>query len=387
MPSGAAVIRYDGKRGVVWRIKFRDADGRQVKETLGPEPRWNETRAQRELGKRLDEVEKGRWRKPAPLTFGNFAGRFQREYLPGRNLKTSTLVDYELTIRRHLLPAFGDLELRAVEAAQLDAYITEKGRTLSPKTITNHLRLLGVMFKVALRWRLVDVDPTSAIEAPKAEAPEMNVLGEAEVARLLTAYVELGERAPPETTAEWWALCRRLVLVALGTALRRGELLALRWSDVALLEGRLTVRQSYVRGEFTTPKSRTSRRTIELGAQVLGALNEQWQASRYRADSDLVFGHPALGSPLDPSKLSRDYLRPALKRAQITKPFRPWHDMRHTALTHEAAAGNPAIYVQHKAGHSQGSITERYLHAAQVLFPGAADKAEARLFSEVESSS
>jgi len=62
-------------------------------------------------------------------------------------------------------------------------------------------------------------------------------------------------------------------------------------------------------------------------------------------------------------------------------------DLRHTALTHEAAAGNPAIYVQHKAGHSQGTITERYLHAAQVLFPGAAEKAEARLFSEVESSS
>jgi hypothetical protein len=37
-------------------------------------------------------------------------------------------------------------------------------------------------------------------------------------------------------------------------------------------------------------------------------------------------------------------------------------------LTHEAAAGNPQAYVQHKAGHSQGSITERYIHAAQVLF-------------------
>jgi integrase len=295
--------------------------------------------------------------------------------------------DYELTIRRHLLPTFGESELRGIDPAQLDAYITAKTGTLSPKTITNHLRLLGVMFKVALRWRLVDFDPTTAIEAPKAEAPEMQVLSEAEIAHLLAAYAELAEAPHPETTAEWWALSRRLVVVALGTALRRGELLALRWCDVALLEGRLTVRQSYVRGEFTTPKSRNSRRTIELGPQVLGALDEQWQASRYRADSDLVFGHPVLGSPLDPSKLSRDYLRPALKRARIDKPFRPWHDMRHTALTHEAAAGNPAIYVQHKAGHSQGTITERYLHAAQVLFPGAAEKAEARLFRGVELSS
>ena len=102
-------------------------------------------------------------------------------------------------------------------------------------------------------------------------------------------------------------------------------------------------------------------------------------ASRYRSDESLVFGHPALGTPIDPTKLSRDYMRLALKAAGITKPFRPWHDLRHTALTHEAAAGNPHAYVQAKAGHSQSTITDRYIHTAQVLFPGAAEKAEARM--------
>ena len=87
-----------------------------------------------------------------------------------------------------------------------------------------------------------------------------------------------------------------------------------------------------------------------------------------------------LGTPLDASKLSRCYLRPALKRAGIEKPFRPWHDLRHTALTHEAAAGNPQAYIQLKAGHSQGTITERYIHASQVLFPGAAARGEERMF-------
>jgi integrase len=113
---------------------------------------------------------------------------------------------------------------------------------------------------------------------------------------------------------------------------------------------------------------------------VRAALDE-WRASRYRADEDVVFGHPALGTPLDPSKLARDYMRPALKRAGIMKPFRPWHDLRHTALTHEAAAGNPQAYAQLKAGHSQGTITERHIHAAQVLFPGAAARGEARTFA------
>jgi hypothetical protein len=54
-----------------------------------------------------------------------------------------------------------------------------------------------------------------------------------------------------------------------------------------------------------------------------------------------------------------------------------------TDPTHEAAAGNPAAYVRLQAGHSQASITERYIHAAQVLFPGAAERGEERLFSSV----
>ena len=132
----------------------------------------------------------------------------------------------------------------------------------------------------------------------------MHVLTEPEIARLLAAYWELADTAD-EAERDWWLLSGRLVRVALGTALRRGELLALRWRDIALLDARLTVRESFVRGEFTTPKSRTSRRTIELGSRTLEVLQEQWLASSYRGDEQLVFGHPALGTPLDPSKLSR----------------------------------------------------------------------------------
>jgi hypothetical protein len=100
---------------------------------------------------------------------------------------------------------------------------------------------------------------------------------------------------------------------------------------------------------------------MEIGPRTAAVLDEVWQASRYRSDDSLVFCHPALGTPLDPTKLSRDYMRPALKAAGITKPFRPWHDLRHTALTHEAAAGNPHAYVQAKAG-AQPEHDHRPLH-------------------------
>lgn len=387
MPSGAAVIRRPGKRGTAWAIKFIDASGKQCWETLGHEPQWSEAKAQRELGKRLQAVERDRWRKPERVTFEAFADRFEADYLPGRNLKPSTVTDYELTLRVHLRPFLGHLDLAAIEPADLDAYIAGKTGELAPKTIGNHLGLLRVMFKVALRWRLVRRSPVDEVEMPRTEAREMNVLTEVEIARLLTAYRELEGAADELAEREWWRLTRRLVEVALATALRRGELLALRWADVELLDGRLTVRQAYVRGQFQTPKSRASRRTLELGPHAVDVFTEVYEDSRYRADDCVVFCHPALGTPLDPSKLAREYMRPALKRAKITKPFRVWHDLRHTSLTHEAAAGNPQAYVQLKAGHSQGSITERYIHAAQVLFPGAANRGEERMFGEVGSKS
>ena len=68
MPRGAAVVRYEGSRGPVWRIKYRDAAGKQVQETLGPAPPWAERKAQRELGKRLAAVNEG-FRKPERTTF------------------------------------------------------------------------------------------------------------------------------------------------------------------------------------------------------------------------------------------------------------------------------------------------------------------------------
>ena len=95
--------------------------------------------------------------------------------------------------------------------------------------------------------------------------------------------------------------------------------------------------------------------------------------------SDRLLGaHPALGTPLDPSKLT-GYSRKAIKAAEIVKPFRPWHGLRHPALTETAAAGAPAMFVQAKAGHAHGSTTERYLHAAKTSYPDMAELAEARM--------
>ncbi len=381
MPRGAAVIRYEGKRGVVWRIKYLDAGGRHVMETLGREPAWGRVKAERELGKRLGSVEEG-FRKPKRLSFATFSERFVEEYLPGRNLKPTTLENYRYMLERHLLPALGRRQLSELEARPelIDSYVSLKAKQgLSPKTIHNQLLLLNVMLRRAVVWRLIQTNPVASIDRPRLQPNEISVLTETEIARLSKAYDELHDVAEPAEKS-WWLLAKAITLTALGTALRRGELLGLRWSALDLLEGKLTVREAFVRGELTTPKSRASRRVIELGPKTRAVLETQWQRTLYRAGEDFVFCHPELGKPLDPSKLARCYLKPALARAGIRKRLRPFHDLRHTSLTHAAAAGNPQIYVQARAGHSQGSITERYMHAAQVIFPGAAERSEERMF-------
>jgi integrase len=382
-PKWGRVWRYEGKRGTVWRIRYRDATGCRILETLGKEPTWNRTRAEKELRRRLVDIERDGYRKPEPITFAAYAQRWLDDYLPGRGLKLTTTDSYRQTINRHLLPHFATRKLTDLEQQPelIDRYVTQKMQEgLAPKTVVNQLLVLQTMLKTAVRWRLITRNPVVDCERPRVEQPELNVLTETEIARLWTAYTELATEADASEQA-WWRLARTITFVALGTAMRRGELLALRWRDVQLLESHLTVREALVKGRFTTPKSRSSRRLIELGSRTLGLLAEHWRQTSYQSDDELVFGHPQKGTPLDPARLARQHLRPALQRASITKPFRPFHDLRHTALTHEAAAGNPMAYIQLKAGHSQGAITERYVHAAQVLFPGAAERGESRLLS------
>ncbi len=127
--------------------------------------------------------------------------------------------------------------------------------------------------------------------------------------------------------------------------------------------GRLggTVRErARVRGKFTTPKTRHSRRTLELGPAARAAVEEQYASSRFTDDNDLVFGHPRLGTPLDPARFGREHMRPAIARAGIRDNFRPWHEAQ--------------------AGHGSSQVTDHYVSLATTLLAGAAEKAEGRMF-------
>lgn len=114
MRDGACVIRYDGKRGVVWRLKYRDADGRQVQETLGGSADgWSERKAKAELRARLTDVDRDGLRRVDPTLFEAFAREWDATYPDSKGLKRSTRAGYSMILR-----AAPDPRLRDVAAGE-----------------------------------------------------------------------------------------------------------------------------------------------------------------------------------------------------------------------------------------------------------------------------
>jgi integrase len=118
------------------------------------------------------------------------------------------------------------------------------------------------------------------------------------------------------------------------------------------------VRQNYTRGEFGTPKSRRSTRSVPLTDELAGELDRLFKASRWREDADLVFAHWVIGGVQPKSNISRR-LRAALKAAGLDESHR-FHDLCHTFGTRMAAAGVPLRTLQAWMGHRDLTTTQIY---------------------------
>jgi integrase len=153
------------------------------------------------------------------------------------------------------------------------------------------------------------------------------------------------------------------------TGIRRHELVALRWADVDLVESVLRVRDS---------KTEDGIRSIALPPTLAEELWQHRRRSTYQGEEERVFHHPKTGGPFPPDGF-RDALNDALARAGIEDYVRPFHDLRHTAITNDAAAGSSAIAVMTKAGHASMATTKRYLHLAGTVFRDEAEALERRL--------
>jgi integrase len=104
-----------------------------------------------------------------------------------------------------------------------------------------------------------------------------------------------------------------------------------------------------------------------------------WKASTvYQSDDDYVFASPESGRRMNPDRWLNEHWKAAFKKAGVEGYVRPFHDARHSALTHMAAGGS-TLAIMATAGHSSMATTKRYLHLAGVTFKDEADALEERL--------
>ncbi|HXD54704.1 MAG TPA: site-specific integrase [Solirubrobacteraceae bacterium] len=352
--SGRIAVRTD-KQGVetfygVWR-----SNGRQLKRRLGVKRTASgeglaKRDAEKMLRRLMDEV------VPTAaagdrLTLSQVGQRY-RAYLETQGRKRATLIAVESTFRVWLDPQLGDRAIDAItpeDVEDLMRAMTAAG--VGAKSVRNYLGTLSATFRFAQHprreWAIKN--PVEAIDLPPVEArTEIQYLKVTEVEALASAAVD----------GEHQALDRALYLTGAMTGLRQGELIALRWSDVDWSAQRIRVRRSHVLGQFDTPKSRRSVRSVPMSMRLAGELDAWQQATAWGGDDELVFAEPSSGEVLRRGALMRRYRR-ALKAAQLD-PARRFHDLRHTFGTTMAAGRVPMRTLQEWMGHRNLATTEIY---------------------------
>ena len=355
-------VRRDKKYGHwLYRKQIRLRDGRTVRifgvpTTIGlPDTRAGADEAER---RHLDRVlNTGEVTQvPAPPTKKEIPTlrEFSTIFLETSKLKNkaSTLDAKNAALKCHLLPLIGELRLDEVtfttiedlKLALASRKITrvaeekrEQARTLSPKTINNVLVCLHRMLVVARKRGLIEAVPE--FEWLHAPLPEFDFLDFDEATRLIEAAEDQ---------------LRTMIVTALRTGMRHGELLALRWQDVDLVAGRIMVRQNVVRGVIGTPKSGKARE-IPLGDDVRRALKEHRHLRG-----------PYVFCDMDGHMLTDSELNRPLAHACTRAGLRPigWHVLRHSFASHLAMRGATLKVIQELLGHATITMTMRYAHLA-----------------------
>ena len=289
------------------------------------------------------------------LLTGEYLSQWLR-HCRGR-LRPKTHEGYQGLIRLYASPALGEVPLSRLHPLHLqECYATLLERGLAGGTVRNLHLVLAQALSQAVAWGLIERSPACGAQPPRARRPEPVVVDPALAARILHAVAG----TPMELPA----------VLALGTGMRRGEILALRWAD--LDEGYTTaqVRRSLqVSGEglaFVEPKTRRSRRAVALPAFLGPHLHRQKKDQALRrgersawVDLDLVCDRGD-GSPRHPDTLSSGWYS-FLKRSGL--PHVRFHDLRHGHATLLLLARVHPKVVSERLGHASVGITlDLYSH-------------------------
>jgi integrase len=330
--------------------------------------------AQHYLNKVLRNRDLGRQVDGADITLDEYLDRWlETAAAPG--LREKSYRSYESLLRRYVRPLLGPRNLAAICPLDIQAVYQELvERGLSARTVRYTHSVLRSAMRQAIRWRLLSQDPTDGAQLPRLRRHELRVLT-AEQSRLFLKAALRTHYGP-------------VFAVALTTAARPSEYLALQWQDINWERGTVSIARTLERvsggWRFAETKRARSRRVIKLQGWVLGVLNRLHTKTNSEPDcrswgggTGLIFKTPT-GRPIDSDKLARQH-KSILQGAGL--PMIRLYDLRHSGATLALAAGVPPKVVSEQLGHASAAFTlDVYSHVLPHMQAEAAERVEALLY-------
>ncbi len=299
-------------------------------------------------------------------------GQFLTQWLENvhkQSVRPRTYERYEEIIRLHLVPGIGHHQLQKLSPQHLQLFYKKKlEEGLSTATVISFHNMLHKALETAVRWNIMTRNTCDLVSPPRRKRFEIQPLSMPQIHQLLVAAC--GHRL------------EALFILALATAMRRGELLALKWQDIDTEKGTLQVRRILTKipgklpgkgFEEGEPKTDKGRRSIVLPTFVGEALKQhrvrqleaKLKAGAAWQDHDYVFC-TSIGTHLNPTRDVLDVLKSLLEKAGL--PNIRFHDLRHSSATMLFGMKVHPKIVQELLGHSQISITmDIYSHVLPTM--------------------
>lgn len=393
----------------------RDIYGRKIRETAtfvpppGLTPRKRQRAAEEYARQFEDQVRNGLAMDGRKITLKEFTDRWFEEYA-AQKLQPGTIEKYKAELEDKVLPVLGHLKLSDLRPHNLNAFfvsMTKDGARKDGKkggyskgSIAKTRNVLSSVLRTATEWEIIERNPLDKVRAQAEETAEKLKFFTPEQAATFLDYIEKpytvntkGHKRIDDTGKEYTVgnyeskkeipeQIRVLFILAIYAGLRKGELLALEWSDIDFDNDTVTVSKavSVVAGEQITkaPKTKNSRRVVSIPhflTQRLKALKTarikyRLQLGEYWQGAEWVFiqdngKQMSYSTPYSAFQDTIDRYN-AGKPVAAQLPAIPFHGLRHTSATLLIAGKQDVRTVSSRLGHAQASTTMNiYAHALQ----------------------
>ena len=301
------------------------------------------------------------------ITVGDLSRHYQQRELTKHNsrISHSTKKAYAGYLQKWIEPRWGRYTLSAVRAIEVEVWLKNLDRAAGTRCKIRNL--MSLLFNHGRRYELCECNPIQWVRQSAKRRVAPDILTTNEVQQLL-ASLRLRERI--------------LVLLAVTTGLRRSELFALKWKDVDFENRQLAVMRSIVNRVIGPCKTESSQKPVPAHSDLLEALRQWYEESRYRSPESWVFASPkTLGRrPFLAQQIMRRHIVPVARKLGITKRI-GWHTFRHTYSTLLRSTGAELKIMQELLRHSTIRVTlDTYTQAVTAEKRSAQEAVVALLF-------